>query len=88
MKTVAGIWPEGVQTVDVAHQPTFEIKLDKPGIYGFKCKVHNRHGMFGLVIVGEVDPRYDLWKNAALNDVGKRVFSQLFDQFKADYETR
>ena len=88
VKTVDGIWPEGVETVDVAHNPSYQITLDKPGSYGFKCKIHNRHGMFGLIIVGEVEPQYDLWKNAALNDVGKRVFAALFEKFKTEYEAR
>lgn len=88
VKTVRGIWPENVEGVDVEHQPTFEMTLEEPGIYGFKCKVHNRHGMFALVIVGDVEPRFDLWENARLNDVGERVFSQLFEKFEQDFKTR
>jgi len=85
VKTVRGIWPENVEDVDVEHQPAFEMVLTEPGIYGFKCKVHNRHGMFALVIVGEVEPHFDLWQDARLNDVGRRVFEQLFLQFEIDY---
>lgn len=88
VKSVRGIWPDGIAEIDIEHEPKYEITLNEPGIYGFKCKVHNRHGMFALIIVGEVEPKFDLWENAAINDVGKRVFSSLFDKFKTDYQTR
>lgn len=88
VKSVRGIWPEEIDEVDIEHEPKYEITLSEPGIYGFKCKVHNRHGMFALIIVGEVEPKFDLWENAAINDVGKRVFSALFDRFEVDYQTR
>lgn len=86
--TVIGVWPEGVEVVDIEHKPTSDVILDTPGIYGFKCKIHNRHGMFALVIVGDVEPDFDLWQEAALNDVGKRVFEALFAKFEADYAAR
>lgn len=88
VKSVRGIWPEEIDQIDIEHEPQYEITLTEPGIYGFKCKVHNRHGMFALIIVGEVEPKFDLWEDAAINDVGKRVFASLFDKFKADYQLR
>lgn len=88
VKTAKGIWPEGIVEVDVEHEPQYEITLNTPGVYGFKCKVHNRHGMFALIIVGEVEPDFDKWEEAPLNDVGKRVFAGLFEQFELDYIAR
>lgn len=88
VKTVRGIWPEGITEVDIEHEPQYEITLNTPGVYGFKCKVHNRHGMFALIIVGEVEPNFDQWEKARLNDVGKRVFASLFEQFELDYVAR
>lgn len=87
VKTVSGIWPDGIVEVDIEHNPQYEITLNTPGIYGFKCKVHNRHGMFALIIVGDVEPDFSLWETARLNDVGKRVFENLFEKFEADYKT-
>lgn len=88
VKSVRGIWPDGIVQVDIEHEPEYEITLKTPGVYGFKCKVHNRHGMFALIIVGEVEPDFSQWETAALNDVGKRVFSALFEKFKTDYQAR
>lgn len=88
VKSVHGIWPDDIDEVDIEHESKYEITLTAPGIYGFKCKVHNRHGMFALVIVGDVAPKFDLWKDAAINDVGKRVFASLFERFEVDYQTR
>ncbi len=88
VKTVRGIWPEGIVEVDIEHEPQYEITLNTPGVYGFKCKVHNRHGMFALIIVGEVEPNFDQWEDARLNDVGKRVFAGLYEKFKLDYMAR
>lgn len=84
VKSVEGIWPEGVEMVDVEHEPHFEIMLNTSGIYGFKCKVHNRHGMFALVIVGDIEPDLTLWHDARLNDAGKRVFESLFQRLESD----
>lgn len=78
VKSVPGIWPSGVTKVDISHKPQYDIVLNTPGVYGFKCKVHNRHGMFALIIVGDVDPDLSQWKSARLNDVGKRVFRNLY----------
>jgi len=75
----------------VAYDSSFRhssIVFDTPGIYGFKCKVHNRHGMFALTIVGQVEPEFSLWKDARLNDVGKGVFANLFQKFEEQYKTR
>lgn len=88
VKTVRGIWPDGIVEVDVEHEPEYEITLNTPGVYGFKCKVHNRHGMFALIIVGDAAPDFSQLEGARLNDVGKRVFSSLFEKFAADYKAR
>lgn len=89
VKTVRGIWPDGIVEVDIEHEPEYEITLNTPGVYGFKCKVHNRHGMFALIIVGDdLEPDFSQWESARLNDVGKRVFSSLFEQFETDYKAR
>lgn len=88
VKSIDGMWPEGVEPVDVAHMPNYQITLTTPGLYAFKCKVHNRHGMFALVIVGDVRPDLELWKTARLNDVGKQVFEALFKRLETDIKTR
>ncbi|WP_456388936.1 plastocyanin/azurin family copper-binding protein [Profundibacter sp.] len=88
VKTVRGIWPDGIVEVDIEHEPEYEITLNTPGVYGFKCKVHNRHGMFALIVVGDVEPDFNQWEQARLNDVGKRVFSNIYKVFEQDYAAR
>ena len=33
--------------------PSLRKTIDKPGVYGFKCKPHYGMGMVGLIVVGE-----------------------------------
>ena len=84
VKTVSGIWPEGVEKVDIAHQQQYDVVLTKPGVYGFKCKVHSRHLMFALVIVGDVKPDLEQWKSADLNGAAERAFKGLFERLEKD----
>lgn len=88
VKSVPGIWPKGGTKVDISHKPQCDIVLNTPGVYGSKCKVHNRHGMFALIIVGDVDPDLNQWKSARLNDVGKRVFKNLYARLKQKIKSR
>lgn len=84
VKTVQGIWPEGVEKVDIAHQQQYDIVLKHPGVYGFKCKVHSRHSMFALVMVGDVKPDLEQWRDADLNGVAERAFKGLFERLEND----
>lgn len=88
VKSVTGIWPKDAELIDIAHREQYDIVLTKPGVYGIKCKVHNRHGMYALIIVGDVKPDLDQWKNARLNDVGKRVMKKLFSRLEKDVKKR
>jgi len=84
VKSVAGIWPEGVQLVDIAGQDVSDIELTKPGVYGFRCRVHARHGMFALIIVGSPDPNLKQVSFDKLNDRGEKVFRKLFEKMEID----
>ncbi len=67
--SIKGIWPEGVDYVDIAHQAETVLTLTQEGIYGFRCKVHGRHGMYALVVVGSPNNNRD---NIDLSSIGKR----------------
>ena len=84
VKSVEGIWPPSVAFVDISYKPFYDVVLDKPGIYGFRCKIHSRHGMFALVAVGDIKPAMVNWKNADLSDIGRKVFSVLFEQLEKE----
>lgn len=88
VKSVDGIWPEGVAPVDISNQDKTELRLDAPGVYGFRCKVHARHGMFALVVVGSPEANVDQVSFDKLNERGRLVFGQLFDKMQADWAAR
>ncbi|MEM7290767.1 MAG: pseudoazurin, partial [Pseudomonadota bacterium] len=43
--------PEGAQNWKSKISKDFEVKFDKPGIYGYRCASHVTLGMVGLIIV-------------------------------------
>lgn len=88
VKSVDGIWPEGVDPIDVSNQDVTNIVLDEPGVYGFRCKVHSRHGMFALVVVQSPDSNLDQVSLDRLNDRGKTVFGTLLEKLEADRISR
>lgn len=85
---IEGMWPEGAEFVDIEHQPLAEVTFDKPGIYGFRCKVHGRHGMYALVVVGSPDPNLDQIEMTNVGALGQRIFAKLFELMEADRASR
>jgi len=88
VKSVDGIWPDGVEPVDISNQDKTDITLETPGVYGFRCKVHARHGMFALVVVGSPDPNLDQVTLKNLNERGRKVFGELFEKLELDRKAR
>lgn len=88
VKSIAGVWPDGVAPVDISNQDKTELRLDVPGVYGFRCKVHARHGMFALVVVGSPESNVDKISFDKLNERGRLVFGQLYEKMQADWASR
>ncbi len=88
VKSVEGIWPDGVEGVDISNQASLDVELTSPGIYGFRCKVHARHGMFALVVVGSPEPNLEQIDLSRLNDRGERVFGELLETLKTEMKMR
>lgn len=88
VKSIDGIWPDGVAPVDISNQDKTELRLDVPGVYGFRCKVHARHGMFALVVVGSPESNVEQISFDRLNERGRLVFGQLFEKMQADWASR
>ena len=86
--SLEGMWPEGADYIDIEHQPIAEIMLDKPGVYGFRCKVHGRHGMYALVVVGSPEANIDEIDFQKVSGVGRKVFEGLFEKMQADMATK
>ena len=50
--SVRGMYPEGFEKIAIfPHKPN-EVTFDIPGVYGIKCKLHQRHGMVSVIVVG------------------------------------
>lgn len=82
--SVAGMYPKGARPFEIRGKPTMDIPFEKEGVYGIRCRIHGRHGMAMLVIVG--DPRVNLEK-ARSAKVGKKEqvkFQRLFKRLEED----
>ncbi len=84
VKSTPGIWPEGAERVDLQHKESYDVKMTVPGVYGFKCKVHSRHGMFALVVVGSPDSNLKQVEFTNMNDRAVEVFKGLFEKLESD----
>jgi pseudoazurin len=50
--SVRDMIPEGVKKIAIMPRQPNRVKFDKAGIYGINCKLHQRHGMISLIVVG------------------------------------
>jgi len=85
---IDGMWPDGAERVDIEHQPLAEVTFETPGIYGFKCKVHGRHGMYALIVVGSPDANVDRLEMTNVGALGQRIFGGLLEKMNKDAESR
>ena len=53
VESIDGMIPEGATPFKGEMNKDVTVTLDKPGVYGFKCKPHYTMGMVGLIVVGE-----------------------------------
>lgn len=52
VESIDGMIPEGAAPFKGKMNKDLTVTLDKPGVYGFKCKPHYSMGMVGLIVVG------------------------------------
>lgn len=80
--SVEGMLPEGVESIRLPFMRTAKVGFDRPGIYGFKCSIHGRHGMVMIVAVGDHWPNFDRAQAAMPSGSPGEKFRQLFAQLK------
>ncbi|WP_157133180.1 plastocyanin/azurin family copper-binding protein [Roseobacter sp. SK209-2-6] len=85
---IEGMWPEGADFVNIEHQPLAEVTFDVPGVYGFRCKVHGRHGMYALVVVGSPEANMERLELTKVSALGKRIFAGLIETMNEDWAKR
>ena len=78
VESIETMMPEGVSPFIGKTNEELNIVLDKPGVYGVKCKPHYGMGMVGLIVVGQPD-NIEKAKAAAHPGKAKQNFAKLFD---------
>ena len=86
--SVKGMWPDGAEMVDIAHQKIASVTLETPGLYVFRCKVHGRHGMYAMVIVGSPESNLDKVEYINIGKRGRGILEGLFEKLKEDMAGR
>lgn len=50
--SVRDMYPDGFKKIAIMPRQPNEVTFDKPGVYGLNCKLHQRHGMVAVIVVG------------------------------------
>jgi len=85
--SIQGMLPEGAEPIGVANASISDITFDVPGVYGIKCKVHHRHGMVALIVVGDPSVNIEQARAAAKKRVSRRAqkkMQMLLDKAEAE----
>lgn len=83
-ESIDGMIPEGATKWKSKFNKDFEIKLDVPGVYGYKCTPHYAMAMIGLILVEGEGWEKSLEKSKAVNQYGrsKKKFKELFAELE------
>src|SRR4030095_5001316 len=87
VESIDGMIPEGAAPFKGEMNKDMTVTLDKPGVYGFKCKPHYGMGMVGLIVVGEP---VNKTAAAAIEQKGKakKKFEDLLGQIGGCHKSR
>ena len=80
VKSVAGMLPEGVAPWRGRMGEELVVQLDRPGLYGVKCRSGYEVGMVGLIVVGESAPNWDDAIAVRHPPAASAAFAALFGQ--------
>ena len=79
VESIDGMIPEGAAPFKGEMNKDVTVTLDKPGVYGFKCKPHYGMGMVGMIVVGDA-PNVGQAKAATHPGKAKQAFATLFEK--------
>jgi pseudoazurin len=82
VESIDGMAPEGAQPFAGKMNEGLDVKFDKEGLHGFRCKPHYGMGMVGLIVVGKASNE-DAAKAVQHPGMAKKAFSKLFEQLDA-----
>lgn len=84
VSSVRGMYPDQAKPFEIRGKPEMGILFEQEGVYGIRCRVHGRHGMAMLVVVGDPSTNLD---TARVQKVGKKEkikFKRLFDRLDGE----
>lgn len=81
-ETLATMLPEGATGGRGAINAVFELRVDRPGVYGIKCAPHYGMGMVAVIAVGRSWPNLAAMRAAVARApvLARRRFTALLDQ--------
>ncbi|WP_371170260.1 pseudoazurin [Aliiroseovarius sp. 2305UL8-7] len=79
-ESIPGMIPDGVAPWKSRMRKTFDLIIEKEGVYGYKCTPHYSKGMVGLIVAG--DPAINLAAARSVKNPprSQAVFERLFAQ--------
>ena len=78
-ETIDGMLPDGAAAVSGKMGEDAVVTLDKPGVYGIRCKPHYGMGMVAMVVVG-TPANVDAAKAVSHPGKAKATFASLFER--------
>lgn len=81
-ETIVGMVPEGVPDTTGGMNQEMTLKIDKPGVYGIKCKPHFTMGMVALVQAGKAPANLEMAKAVKLPGLAAKRMAPLLAQVK------
>lgn len=80
VKSVPGMLPAGAAPWRGYMGETLEVQLDRPGVYGVKCRAGYDVGMVGLIVVGDQPANWDEARAVRHPPRASEAFAELFDE--------
>lgn len=81
-ETIAGMLPDGVEHTIGGMNKEMVLKIDKPGLYGIKCKPHYTMGMVALVQAGKSPANLTTARAVKLPGLAAKRMTPLLAQVK------
>jgi pseudoazurin len=78
VKSTAATQPEGAPRGWGRMGEAIVVRLEQPGVYGFKCAAHYQIGMVGMIIVGREPPNWQAAKAVRHPPMPTAAFNLLF----------
>ncbi len=76
--TITGMIPTGARPWRSVMGRPLTVRLERPGVYGFKCPAHYALGMVGLIVVGDPRANLEAARRVRHPPAAQRAFARLF----------